>query len=315
MINKEFRTILPVKPEKSKIDYNSRFFSIGSCFSVHMAEKLRYYGFHSIVNPFGILFHPLAIEDVFKHLSTKIDLHVFKNNHRWNSFLAHSDLSGATEEELYNNLKIAIACVNAEVPKTSHFLITLGSAWVYRHVKSQKIVANCHKIAQQEFCKELLTVESISASISSMIQMIRGASPNAMIIFAVSPIRHLKDGFVENQRSKANLITALHDVIDKEDKIFYFPSYEILMDDLRDYRFYASDMVHPSAVAIEYVWQKFVDVFIENPTQNIMAEVAAVRKAHAHRPFDENAPAYLNFIQDINSKKRKLEQMGVFLSL
>ena len=256
----EFRTIISIPKSAFPIDYSSRIFSIGSCFAVNISEKFSYFKFRNVVNPTGILFHPEAIsrfvnDAVHQRKFSEHDL-IFQQE-RYHCFDAHSDLSGSDPAGVVELLNNAISQAEQDIRAASHIIITLGTAWVYRLLIDGRIVANCHKVPQKEFSKELLSVDRIRECVENIITDIRELNKAAEVIFSVSPIRHLKDGFIENQRSKSNLISALHEAIADHQHVSYFPSYEIMMDELRDYRFYADEMIRPSRTAINYIWDRF----------------------------------------------------------
>ena len=257
----EFRTQIPITPQEPKIDHGSKVLLLGSCFVENIGRKLEYHKFQTLQNPFGILFHPAAIASFFEDvLQQKVfsEEDIFFHNERWHNFSAHSALSRINQEELLSELNSAVGKTGSFLKEASHVIITLGTAWGYKLKTSGKIVANCHKVPQREFEKELLEVNS---KIQRCVNIIKKLNPKACIIFTVSPVRHLKDGFVENQQSKARLISAVHMAVSRDEKANYFPSYEIMMDELRDYRFYAEDMVHPNQVAINYTWKRFTETY------------------------------------------------------
>jgi hypothetical protein len=306
----QFRTQIPISKSNFPIDYTSRIVSLGSCFAVNMSEKLDHFKFQNTANPFGILFHPLAIEQFIDFaVSQKVftEKDIFFHNERWHSFDAHSDLSNADKSELLQNLNQTIEQSNSRLKEATHLIITLGTAWVYRNIESDAVVANCHKVPQKQFEKELLSVETIIQSLEKTIALIEKVNKEAKIIFTVSPVRHIKDGFVENQWSKANLISAIHQTINaKQSLMNYFPSYEIMMDELRDYRFYAEDMLHPNQIAIDYIWQRFKEIWIAESAYKTMDEVDAIQKGLAHRPFNPNSESHLKFEASLIEKKTKL---------
>ncbi len=300
-----FSTIISIHTADSTIDYKSEVFSVGSCFAVNIAEKFSYFQFRNTVNPFGILFHPLAIESFFKNVSDKKAYNendVFFSNERWHCFDAHSDLSNVDRKKVIDSLNDAVSSSFLEIKSASHIIITLGTAWVYRHVDSEMPVANCHKVPQKYFSKELLSATDIRRSIERINEILFLLNPEAGIIYTVSPVRHLKDGFVENQRSKANLIVGLHDAIIGQPKVSYFPSYEIMMDELRDYRFYAEDMIHPSKLAVDHIWGKFSQAWISPDASKIMDEVMTIRKALAHRPFNSESESHKSFLENLRKR-------------
>ena len=307
----QFRTKISILQSDSPIDYNSKIVSLGSCFAVNMAEKLDYFKFENTCNPFGILFHPFAIEKlidfaVSKKVFTKED--VFFHNERWHCFDVHSDISNSSKEELITNLNTIIQSTLQQLQEASHIIITYGTSWVYRNLATNQIVANCHKVPQKEFSKEILSVATIEKSMQNTLNLIQKVNPNVNFIFTVSPVRHLKDGFVENQRSKAHLITAIHQIINYQLSIAnYFPSYEIMMDELRDYRFYAQDMIHPNPVAIDYIWERFSETTISEESHSIMKEVETIQKGLQHRAFNPNSESHQQFLSKLQDKMMSLQ--------
>lgn len=306
----QFRTKISILDSENPIGYNSKIVSLGSCFAVNMAEKLDYFKFQNTCNPFGILFHPLAIEKLVGFaVSGKqfTEEDVFFHNERWHSFDLHSDWSNSNQEELIANLNAVVQSTRQQIRGATHIIITYGTSWVYRNIATNQIVANCHKVPQKQFGKEILSVETIKNSIENTITLIEKVNPEANIIFTVSPVRHLKDGFVENQVSKSNLITAIYQTInDKPQTINYFPSYEIMMDELRDYRFYAEDMIHPNQVAIDYIWERFSETSISEESHSIMKEVEIIQKGLQHRPFNPNSESHQQFLSKLQDKMAKL---------
>jgi hypothetical protein len=307
----QFRTKIPILKSNNPIDYNAKIVSLGSCFAVNMSEKLDYFKFENTCNPFGILFHPLAIEKLIdfavsgKQFSEK---DIFFHNERWHCFDAHSDLSNSNEEELIAQLNAIIISTKQQLQAASHIIITYGTSWVYRNSESDAVVANCHKVSQKQFSKEILSIEAIEKSVQNTLDLIQKINPNVNFIFTVSPVRHLKDGFVENQLSKAHLITAIQQTInDKKQTINYFPSYELMMDELRDYRFYAEDMIHPNSVAVDYIWQRFSETTISQENHSIMKEVEMIQKGLAHRPFNSNSESHQQFLSTLNDKMVKIQ--------
>lgn len=314
-----FRTQIPISKSKYPIDYNSKIMSVGSCFAVNMAEKLDYFKFQNSCNPVGILFHPLAIEKLIDFaVSGKqfTENDIFFYNERWHCFDVHSDLSNSNKEDLLASLNAIIKSTKQQLKQASHVIITYGTSWVYRNIESDFIVANCHKIPQKQFKKELLSAEKIEKSIINTIKLIHAVNPNCNIIFTVSPVRHIKDGFVENQVSKANLISALYTVLQVPPlgaEGAYFSSYEIMMDELRDYRFYAEDMLHPNQVAIDYIWKRFKETTISETAFATMDEVENIQKSLSHKPFNPNSESHFKFESKVNEKIIKLENQYSFM--
>ena len=304
-----FRTNIQLKKEENQIDYASKLLLIGSCFSENISKKLAYCKFAVASNPFGILFNPKAIETLIENsLNEKIytEKDIFYLNERWHCFDAHSDLSDTDKNKLLENLNSAIKSTKKRLQESTHIAITLGTSWVYKLIETDAIVGNCHKVSQKKFVRELLSVYEIEASLKNICLKISKVNPTATVIFTVSPIRHIKDGFVENSQSKAHLITAIHETL-KVVSGKYFPSYEIMMDDLRDYRFYSTDMVHPNETAVDYIWEQFKYIWIQANTFSMMKEVETIQKGLAHKPFNPDSVQHKSFLADLEQRIFNLE--------
>ncbi len=290
--------------------------AFGSCFAENMGAKFQYYKFQSTTNPFGILFHPLAIEKVIHFaLSEKkfTENDIFFLNERWHCFDVHSQLSHPDKEVLLQNLNEALQTTRHALMESTHCIITLGTAWVYKHKTSTEVVANCHKVPQNEFEKQLLSVMEIEESLQRIVQKIKEANPNITFIFTISPVRHLKDGFVENQRSKAHLVAGLNSLLLKESPPSggwgaYFPSYEILMDELRDYRFYAEDLIHPNQLAIDIIWERFSETYFTEETFATMKEVDSIQRGLAHKSFSPDSQSHLKFLKKLKNQMEQLQK-------
>ena len=311
----QFRTKISIPKNNNSIDYNSKIVSLGSCFAENMAEKLDYFKFQNTCNPFGIIFNPVAIEKMIYRMvnqSFYTEKDIFFHNERWHCFEVHSDLSNADKQELIANLNAILTVAKLQLQAASHIIITYGTSWVYRNVESNAVVANCHKVPQAAFSKEILSVETIKKSMQNTLDLIQKINPNVNFIFTVSPVRHLKDGFAENQLSKAHLISAIYQILQLEicnqKSAIYFPSYEIMMDELRDYRFYAADMIHPNAVAIDYIWQRFSETSIADKSQSIMQEIETIQKGLAHKPFNPESESHQQFLSKLQDKIAKLQK-------
>jgi len=307
------QTKIPLKPNRyNQIDYNSKVLLLGSCFSENIGEKFEFFKFQKLQNPFGILFHPLAIENLITNAInekeyTKDD--IFFHNEQWHCYDAHSKLSNASEIELLQNLNNQIKNTHQFLKDASHVILTLGTGWAYRFIETDNYVANCHKIPQKQFLKELLSIAQISESLDAIMSLMKSVNPNVAFVFTVSPVRHIKNGFVENMQSKAHLIAAIHDVISDRSLSAvkgYFPSYEIMMDELRDYRFYSEDMLHPNTTAVNYIWERFVEVHISEDTKKTMTAIDDIQKGLAHRSFNPNSQAHQAFLTQLDEKKQLL---------
>lgn len=308
------QTKIPSQPkQRNPIDYNSNVLLLGSCFVENIGGKLDYFKFQNLQNPFGILFHPKAIEKlIFNAINEKeyIEDDVFFQNEQWHSFEAHSKLSNASKDELLHSLSAQIKSTKKQIYNATHIIITLGTAWVYNHIETNNIVANCHKVPQKAFKKQLLSVDAVFQSLKKTVDLIKEVNTDASIIFTVSPVRHLKDGFDENTQSKAHLIAGMHQMLSPRAQsrgLYYFPSYEIMMDELRDYRFYAEDMVHPNQTAIHYIWEKFQSVWMSNEALKTMGNVHAIQKSLQHKPFNPKSEAHQKFLQKLEAKIKALQ--------
>ena len=311
----KLQTQLSLQKEKNQIDYNSKLLLLGSCFVENIGKQLTYYKFQTVQNPFGILFHPIAIENLITRAVTHQEYSkksIFEHNERWHCFDAHSDVSASSQEELLQNLNLGLQHTREQLEKASHIVITLGTAWVYSFLETKKTVASCHKVPQKQFSKRILSIKKIQDSLERIGHHIKSINKEVTVIFTISPVRHLKDGFIENQQSKAHLITAVHEVI-KKSNVTYFPSYEIMMDELRDYRFYKEDMVHPNITAVNYILQKFTLSWINEEAQKVMDKVSVVQKGLAHRPFNEKSLKHKEFLKALEKKKTYLQETYSFM--
>ncbi len=310
----QFRTQIPITKSENPIEYNSKVLSIGSCFAENMAEKFDYFKFQNETNPFGIIFNPVSIEKLFDRISKQEmfgEKDVFFHNERWHSYEVHSDLSNSDRQELLESLNKAITETHKQIKEATHIIITFGTSWIYRNLEKDEIVANCHKVPQKQFSKELLPSEVIQKSIQNTIASIQSLNPNINFIFTISPVRHIKDGFVENQLSKSHLFAALHGFLKIYNSHFtidnYFPSYEIMIDELRDYRFYAEDMLHPNQIAIDYIWKLFSESNISEDSFSTMKEVDEIQKSLRHRSFNPESEQHQKFLAKL---QQKIEALG-----
>lgn len=316
----KLQTPVPLQKAQNQIDYSSQLLVLGSCFAENIGNKLNYHKFQTTVNPFGILFHPLALETLISKAAQRISYKendIFFYNNQWHCFDAHSDLSHTSKETLLQNLNTILRETHECIGKSTHICITLGTAWVYRSKTSGNVVANCHKVPQREFSKELLSIEVIVESLTSIIDAIKTINPTVQFILTISPVRHIKDGFIENQQSKAHLIAAVHQVIQHssfKETISYFESYEIMMDELRDYRFYGEDMVHPSVLAVNYIWEKFKTVWIAKHSYPILEQVEAIQSDLKHRPFNSQSEQHQAFLKAVALKISYLKEQYPFMS-
>ena len=301
-----------IDSSKKRIDYSSKIGLIGSCFVENISAKFDYYKFDFWSNPYGILFNPLAIEKALNTIVnqknyTEEDL-IF-DKEQWHSLDHHSDFSDSNSQRVLEKIHTTIEESHHLLKETTHFIVTLGTAWVYHHIESDQTVANCHKIPQQHFKKRLMPIAEIKKSLQHTIRLLKTMNPDMQILFSLSPVRHLKDGMLANSRGKAYLLAAIYEVVSSGSNTFYFPAYEILMDDLRDYRFYAQDMLHPNEMAVNYIWDFFKEIWISEESFPVMKEVSSVQKALDHRAFNPGSDQHKLFISKVNKQKKELNSM------
>ena len=313
----QFTTKIPIPKNHFPIDYSSKILLLGSCFAENIGRKFEYFKFQSTTNPFGIIFNAVSLEKLIRRavenrMFTESD--IFFHNDLWHCYEVHSELSNSDKDAFLESLNDIIRSTNKQLNDSTHIIITLGTSWVYRNLESNEIVANCHKVPQKNFTKELLSISQTEESLQNIVSLIHSVNPNCNFIFTVSPVRHIKDGFTENALSKAHLISALHKTITHyPSPMTYFPSYEIMMDELRDYRFYAEDMLHPSQTAIDYIWMKFATSTISEESQLLMNEIENIQKSLAHKPFNPNSESHQKFINHLDLKIKAIQNKYPFI--
>lgn len=300
MHNPSFRTLIDI--EKSDIFFNHHLpvLTFGSCFSSNIGDLILKSGFHGAINPFGVLYNPISIANAINRMIENTPYspnEIIENNGLWVSLDHHGSYSKSSQDETLQNINNEIETLHQIIKNECVILITLGSSHVYKWTKNNQITGNCHKFPSKYFTKSMLTSEEIIEKLSETIQTIYQQNSATKIIFTISPVRYLSDGFFENQISKSTLHIAIAELQKRHQRISYFPAYEIMMDDLRDYRFYTNDMLHPSPLAIEYIWEHFKNTYLENETQKKIQVITEFEKALNHRPFQEKSATYYNFIE------------------
>lgn len=287
---------------------------IGSCFAGNIGTVLLANKFNVDVNPFGVQYNPLSIATVLSRIVDgtpfdKASPELFEHGGKWHSILHHSDFSHSDKEGLINGINGRLLKAHSTIGKCDVIIITLGTAYAYTRNSDNIVAGNCHKLPGNCFTRSLLGIEEITYRLKSVMQQIIDINRNVKFIFTVSPIRHLRDGAHDNQKSKATLLLAIDRITEAlPENTAYFPSYEIMMDELRDYRFYADDMLHPSAKAIEYIWEAFDKCYFSEATRRVNTRTAEIARGLAHRPFDPAAPAYGQFIAQLLQKIEAIEK-------
>lgn len=267
------------------VNHRQKQVFLGSCFATHISSKFSYFGFNQVYNPFGVLFSPIACANLISSALLEKSLsqeHIINRDDHFFSLDAHSEIIGSTTAALQERLDDASQKLRTALLESDVLFLTLGTAFVYRYLLTGEFVANCQKVPANQFEKVLLTAYEITNELQSCFDLLRQYNPKIKIVLTVSPVRHTRDGLIENQRSKAQLLLATDKLSNKE-TVVYFPSYEIMTDELRDYRFYESDLIHPNLMAIDYIWGKFEAAFFSKETAAIIDEVQKFRSFEAHK--------------------------------
>ena len=310
----KFRTEIEVVPWRQKIEYGDTILCLGSCFASNIGERLAERKFSVSVNPTGILFNPASIARMVERIEAKklvTTEDVFLSDGRWLSFDFHSSLSGASAEEAINTINTHIASSNTTLKRANVLIITLGTAWAYRLCSSNDVVANCHKQPHSAFRRELMSVAEIVDSLERII-----SCTTAHTVLTVSPIRHLGEGLADNSLSKALLRVAVEEFRKRHaERITYFPSYEIMLDDLRDYRFYGDDLVHPTSMAVDYIADKFFEAALSANAKHKMEEISKIVSAANHRPQNPHSEQHrvfchkqleaIKYIEEVDLQKER----------
>ena len=300
-----FRTeIFPEKPA-FQFNYKSNILLLGSCFAQNIGEKMHSLGFNILNNPFGVLYNPLSVFKVTDMLLSEkeyIKDNLSFHNKVWFSFDHHSSFSDISDKKCLDKINLALNRSRSKIPLLDIVIITFGTSWAYKLRSTDQIVANCHKVPASEFERFFIESIKVEESIKGIVKRLRDRNKNIKFIFTVSPVRHWKDGAAGNMLSKSNLIVAIHNSIKKLENAFYFPSFEIMMDDLRDYRFYNEDMIHPSSLAVDYIWNKFKESYVDKEIFDLMDRIEKLNLASMHKPFNPLSDDYRLFIGN-NIKK------------
>jgi len=310
-----FRLEFTPKNFATKLRHTDKLFLAGSCFTEQIGSKLAAHKFRIIDNPNGILFNPVSIaKSIISYIENKqySEADLFYQNELWGSWEHHTRFSALTVADALSKINTSQTAANEFLKNADWLLLTLGSAFVYE-LENGQVVANCHKVATDKFTKRLLSPEEVISTLDTLIHRIKNFNSDLKVIFTISPVRHLRDGFVENNRSKATLIHAVHHMVDKFDGLFYFPAYELIIDDLRDYRFFAEDMVHPNYAATNYVWEKFVAACIDEPSQQLMRDINIINAAMQHKPFNPDSEAHKSFLKTNLKKINQLQNQFDYL--
>lgn len=287
----------PVSVKKSEflISHNDSFFLIGSCFTESIGEKLAICKFDTFTNPTGIIFNPISVVNGLKSVFNQTEYfeeNLIEHNGKWISFQHHGSFSSFDKERCLSEINSSIKKAHQQLNKSKTIFITLGSAWVYE-IADFGVVANCHKIPNNKFEKRLLSVKEIL----SIFNQIKEDLKEFNVVFTVSPVRHVKDGLHENNLSKSTLLLAINNLVEQNKNYHYFPAYELVIDELREYRFYKDDLVHPTNLAVNYVWEKFIECYFEEETKILIDEIQKLKIAANHKPFNFESKEHQLFVK------------------
>lgn len=299
------RTEIKIIPSSGKVHYSDQLFCIGSCFTEHIHQKLLNGFFNSHSNPCGIVYNPASIADQVDRIVnqtwfTSDDL--IQDHELFHGLFHHGDFSSLDEQEALQKMNHALSLAYQKMIQSKWILITLGTSIVYRHIEKNKIVANCHKIPGHQFHRFFLEVDEMVRRLSTMMEGIDKLLPGIHLIFTISPIRYLSEGFTENSRSKARLILAIETICKVFPQATYFPAYEIVLDDLRDYRFYKEDLIHPNDQAVQYIWEKFMDTYFDEETARVWNEMNKLNNEKNHRSLHPDTLAHKKFTSLLEGK-------------
>ena len=312
-----FRTEFEIEPLPQKIPYPGKILAIGSCFAENLSNKLSYYKFHQLLNPTGIIFNPLSCAETLEFALDLKDWNngrLYQQENLWVSLSHHGSFSHTDKSQVEQNIHACLKNGKAFAKNMQTLVITWGTAWVYRWKETGEIVANCHKIPSNHFSKELLSIESIVDRYENLFSHLHSSHPDCRVILTVSPIRHWKDGVIQNQESKATLRLAIRELQQRFPNLYYFPSYELMMDDLRDYRFYDADMLHPNSTALTYIWERFKQACIDPNTYQLMTRIGKIQQAVIHKPLQPNGANYKNHVKRTLNLMEALEKEEVWLN-
>jgi len=313
----KFRFEFDIKKLSDSITHEHKLLLIGSCFTENIGDKLKKYKFTVSENPNGILFNPVSVAEALISYIDNTQLNkgdLFQLNDGWHSWKHHSRFSGLTAEEAMSKINTSTTSAHNYLKHADCLMITLGSSWIYTltgkalNAKPGSVAANNHKGPSDWFYRKLMTPEEVFQTLEEVMYRLLNFNPKLNIIFTISPVRHLREGAVDNNRSKAVLIQAVHQLTERLDKLYYFPAYELVIDDLRDYRFYAEDLVHPNYFATEYVWKKFIAACIDERSQNLLEEIHSINLAYQHKPFNPSSDQHKKFLKSYLERTQNLKK-------
>lgn len=296
----DFRTKTDIPKSELQISHRSRILMFGSCFIENTGKLLIDNKFNANLNPFGVLYNPQSIGQALQLLINKqkfTDDDIFEYKGLYHSFYHHSSFSHYEKEKCLEQINDRLEQASRDLRQADILFITFGTAYVFRNKESSKVVGNCHKLPANNFDRYRLNTEDIVDDWNNLLKRLKEINPNFQVVFTVSPIRHLKDGAHDNQLSKSVLLLAIDELCKSDKSLHYFPSYEIVLDELRDYRFYNEDMIHPNSVAVKYIWERLTETYMHKETHLITDEWRKIHSALNHRPLNTDSEEYKLFLR------------------
>jgi len=313
----QFQIPITIKPVERGISYKDKILLIGSCFTEHIGNYLQQVKFDILQNPSGILFDPRSVcNSLTTYMENKIytENDLFYLNEAWHSWAHHSRFSAVEKDACLKKINASQAAAHTYLRDSDWLIITLGSSFCYQLIETGKFVANCHKAPAQWFCKYLNEIEETISEMENMLKCLFLFNPKIKVLLTISPVRHLRDGVVENNRSKARLIETVHYLVQKFEQVSYFPAYELVIDVLRDYRFYDADLAHPNYAATQFVLEKFTETWMNSETQELMENIRKIIIAKNHRPFNPQSAQHKKFLETYYQQTWALQQKYSYLN-
>lgn len=314
----KFMADIQIPSPDVKIKYRDPIMLVGSCFTEHIGDKLANLKFKTLQNPHGILFDPISVArclDAVMRNDRVEESELFLLNEVWQSWDYHSRFSGTDRDKVLDALNQYRQETNGFLQDADWLILTLGSSYSYRLAENERPVANCHRAPQQMFRKHLCTIDETVTALDNTLYRLFKFNAGIRVIFTVSPVRHLRDGVVANNRSKARLLESVHHLVDKFDRLYYFPAYELVVDVLRDYRFYDIDMAHPNYQATEFVLEHFLKSYIDAAAHPLMEQVQQIMTARNHKAFQPDTDAHRQFLRSFAQKTRDIQYKHQYLDL
>lgn len=310
-------TIVEIPTYPFKIALSNKICFIGSCFSENIGNKFSRIFMDVLINPFGVTYNPISIAKILEIILDKkffTENYLFEHDGLFHSFMHHSSFSNSNKTLMIENINKGICYANDFLLKTDFMFITFGTSWVYLLKSNSEVVNNCHKLPPDFFERKLLTVNEIFENFTNLLKKLKSLNPKIKIFFTVSPVRHLKDGAIQNQQSKATLILATKEITEKIPECYYFPAYEIVMDELRDYRFFEPNLTHPNNIAVDYIWEIIVDKLFDKSTKETISKLENLRQALEHKLMNPSLKTLNSFLKHLTNSYDDIKKIAPFLN-